>query len=106
MKGRRETAYRVVYAPEVQGHLRHFTKRDQRTIVDTALRQLAHQPTVVTRNRKPLEANPLAPWELRIGAYRVYFDVRDEPERVVRIVAVGLKDGDRVLIGGVQVKLR
>ena len=61
---------------------------------------------VPTRNRKPLDANPIAPWELRIGDYRVYFEVKEGPARVVRIVAVGLKDRDRVLIDGVEVKLR
>jgi hypothetical protein len=60
---------------------------------------------VPVRNRKPLKANPIAPWELRIGHLRVYFDVEEEPERVVEIRAVGLKDRDRVLIGGEEVKL-
>jgi hypothetical protein len=31
--------------------------------------------------------------------------VEEEPERVVEIRAVGLKDRDRVLIGGEEVKL-
>jgi antitoxin (DNA-binding transcriptional repressor) of toxin-antitoxin stability system/mRNA-degrading endonuclease RelE of RelBE toxin-antitoxin system len=67
----------------VDDHLSRFTKRDQTMILDAVPRQLGHEPTVPTRNRKPLEANPLAPWELRIGEYRVYFDVKEEPERVV-----------------------
>jgi mRNA-degrading endonuclease RelE of RelBE toxin-antitoxin system len=105
-KRRPQTAYRIIYAPEVADHLSRFTKRGQAMIMDAVPRQLGHEPTVPTRNRKPLEANPLAPWELRIGEYRVYFDVKEEPERVVRIVAVGLKDRDRVLIGGIEVRLR
>jgi mRNA-degrading endonuclease RelE of RelBE toxin-antitoxin system len=95
-----------VYAPEVQDHLRRFAKRDQTMMLDTVPRQLAHQPALPTRNRKPLDANPIAPWELRIGGYRVYFEVKEQPARVVRIVAVGLKDRDRVVINGVEVKLR
>lgn len=69
-------------------------------------RQLGHQPTVETRNRKRLAANLIAPWELRVGNYRIYFEVQEEPERVVRIVAIGLKVREKVLIGGVEVKLR
>jgi len=69
-------------------------------------RQLGHQPTLPTRNRKPLEANPIAPWELRIGDLRVYFEAVEEPERVVKIVAVGRKVRERVVIGGVEVELR
>ena len=106
MKHRARTAYRIEYAPEAEAHLNALTKREATTVLDTVSRQLGHQPTVITRNRKPLEANPVAPWELRIGALRVYFEVMEEPEGVVRIVAVGLKDRDRVLIGGVEIELR
>lgn len=39
-------------------------------------------------------------------ALRVYFEVEDEPERVVKIRAVGLKDRNRVLISGEEIELR
>ncbi len=52
-----------------------------------------------TRNRKPMRPNPVAPWELRIGALRVYYDVEDEPEPVVYILAVGIKERNKVKIG-------
>lgn len=61
---------------------------------------------VETRSRKRLVANPIAPWELRVGRYRIYFDVQEEPERVVTIVAIGLKVREKVMIGGVEVRLR
>ena len=75
-------------------------------ILDALPRQLGHQPTVETRNRKRLVTSPIGPWELRVGRYRVYFEVQEEPERVVRIVAIGLKVREKVLIGGVEVRLR
>ena len=53
----------------------------------------------------PLEANPLAPWELRIGRLRAYSDVEEEPARVVKIRAVGIKERDRVRIGGEEITL-
>lgn len=66
--------------------------------------QLAHQPTVETRNRKRMRPNPLAPWELRIGNLRVYFSVEEEPERVVKVRAIGVKkQGNRLFIGGEEV---
>ena len=46
-----------------------------------------------------MRPNPLAPWELRIGNLRVYYDVEEEPERVVYIRAVGIKERHRVRIG-------
>jgi hypothetical protein len=57
------------------------------------------------RNRKLLRANPVAPWELRIGDLRVYFDVAEEPSPVVTVRAVGVKVRNRVLIGGQEVDL-
>lgn len=102
----RRRPYRIEYAPETQEHLTFLDTRDQATVVDAVERQLRHQPTVQTRNRKPLEANPVAPWELRVGDIRVYFETAEEPERIVKIVAIGRKDRERVLIGGVEVELR
>lgn len=58
-----------------------------------------YQPTVETRNRKLMRPNPLAPWELRIGQLRVYYDVEEEPEPVVVILAVGVKERTVVRIG-------
>lgn len=67
--------------------------------------QLAHQPRLRTRNRKPMEANPVASWELRIGRLRVYYEVSDTPEAVVTVRAVGLKDRNRVYIAGEEIEL-
>jgi hypothetical protein len=73
-------------------------------VLDEVDVQLLHQPTVVTRNRKPLQLNPLARFELRIAELRVYDEV-DEERRLVEIRAVGIKDRDRVFIGGEEIDL-
>lgn len=80
--------YRIEYSPESEAHLRFLTARQQTMILDAVDEQLMHQPTVETKNRKPMRPNPLAPWELRIGNLRVYYDV-EEPEAVVYINAIG-----------------
>ena len=46
-----------------------------------------------------MRPNPIAPWELRLGNLRVYYDVESEPESVVYIRAVGLKERNKVRIG-------
>ena len=69
-----------------------------RAVLDSVDAQLQHQPTVETRNRKPMRPNPIAPWELRIGDLRVYYEV-DTAEAAVRILAVGVKDRNVVRIG-------
>lgn len=79
--------------------------RQQVIVLDVVDEQLAHQPTVETRNRKPMRPNPLAPWELRIGSLRVYYDVEDRPDRVVYIRAVGVKERNRVRIGAEEIQL-
>ena len=51
-----------------------------------------------------MRPNPLAPWELRIGDLRVYYDV-EETEHIVLIRAVGIKEGNRVRIGREVIEL-
>jgi len=52
-----------------------------------------------------MRPNPLAPWELRLGNLRVYYDVQDKPERVVHVRAVGIKLRKRVRIGREVIEL-
>jgi hypothetical protein len=76
-------------------------------VFDAVDEQLSHQPTIETRNRKPMRPNPLAPWELRVENLRVYYEVKggSENENVVSMLAIGVKDGNRVLLGGKEIEL-
>lgn len=67
--------------------------------------QLSHEPTVETRNRRPMRPNPLAPWELRIGALHIYYDVGEDPDPVVYILAVGMKHRESLRIGKAVIRL-
>jgi mRNA-degrading endonuclease RelE of RelBE toxin-antitoxin system len=98
-------SYRIEYSPDAEDHLQVLTARQQRIVLDTVEKQLTHQPTVETRNRKPMRPNPLAPWELRIGNLRVYYDVEEEPEPVVYVRAAGIKERNRVRIGKEVIEL-
>ncbi len=80
--------------------MRYLTVRQQVIVLDTVDEQLMYQPTIETKNRKPMRPNPLALWELRIGDLRVYYDVEEEPEAVVYINAVGVKERNQVRIAG------
>lgn len=97
--------YRIEYSPEAEEHLRGLTARQQRTILDTVDVQLAHQPDMETRNRKKMRPNPLAPWELRIGTFRVYYDIENLPDLTVSVRAIGVKQRDKVIIGGKVITL-
>jgi mRNA-degrading endonuclease RelE of RelBE toxin-antitoxin system len=97
--------YRIEYSPDAEDHLRALTARQRKTVLDTVDGQLVHQPTVETKHRKPMRPNPVAPWELRIGNLRVYYDVEETLEPVVFIRAVGVKERHRVRIGREEIEL-
>ena len=98
-------AYQIEFAASVKAHLEVLTARQQSTVLDAIERQLANEPSKETRNRKPLRPNPVAPWELRVGALRVFYEVSEGPPAVVRILAVGVKVRETLQIGGVEIKL-
>jgi mRNA interferase RelE/StbE len=93
--------YRIEYTRMAIGHLRQLIARQRSSVLDTVDEQLTHEPTTETRNRKEMIPNELASWELRIGDLRVYYDVTEDPQTVT-VVAVGIKRGNRVFIGGVE----
>ncbi len=97
--------YRIEYAPEAIEHLQTLTARQQVMVLEAVEKQLSYQPTAETRNRKPMRPNPVAPWELRVGNLRIFYDVKDKPRRVVQILAVGVKAGNRVKIGKEGIEL-
>ena len=98
-------AFEIVYSPEAVEHLRALPKTSQVLVVDQVDEQLVHQPTLPTRKRKVLRPNPIAPWELRLGANRVFYEVQEEPDPVVIIKAVGVKRHDELWIGEEKIEL-
>ena len=97
--------YRIQFSREAEEHLEELTVRKQRIVVDEIDKQLRFEPAVPTRNRKRMRKNPIAPWELRIDDIRVYYEVKEDPESVVSILAIGIKIRDLVYIGGEIVDL-
>jgi len=80
-------AYEIILTDLAIDELRAIRVYDRRRIVDEMERQLTHQPTTETRNRKPLVIDPdfeYEPpiWELRIDEFRVFYDVNESEQRV------------------------
>jgi mRNA-degrading endonuclease RelE of RelBE toxin-antitoxin system len=71
----------------------------QAMVVAAIRRHLAIEPDRQTRNRKSLRPNDLAAWELRLGDYRVFYDVFPE-QGTVTVKAVGWKVHSRLFIRG------
>lgn len=101
--------YRIIYTPTSLDHLKDLSARTRAEVVDAIRDQLPHQPEEPTRNRKRLRPNPLGPWELRVGDARVFYEVatpaEEGEEASVVILAVGIKEGHRLRIGGEDVQL-
>jgi mRNA-degrading endonuclease RelE of RelBE toxin-antitoxin system len=97
--------FRVRFAEAARDHLQALKARQRATVLDAIEQQLAHRPFEETRNRKRLRPNPVAPWELRIGDLRVFYDTgRDDPS-AVEVLAIGVKVGNVLRIGGKEISL-
>ena len=89
----------------VKAHLEALTTRQRSRAFVAIERQLKHEPLKEARNRKPLRPNPVAPWELRVGQLRVFYEVSEAPPAHVRILAVGIKVRETLRIGGQELRL-
>ena len=96
--------YQIEFTEEAERHLLSFRAHDRQIIVDAVKDHLTHQPTTPTRRRKRMKENILAKWELRVGEFRVFYNVEDERVTVV-VVAIGTKDHDRLVIDGEEYTL-
>jgi mRNA-degrading endonuclease RelE of RelBE toxin-antitoxin system len=125
--------YEIEYTESALDDLEYFRKAERQLILDQVDLQLTYEPTVETTNRKRLRPNDLAEWELRIGKFRVFYDVTgedesdddeteneeasaeeteaDEPDeqtglvQVVKVEAVGEKKGNKLFIRGEEFEL-
>jgi mRNA-degrading endonuclease RelE of RelBE toxin-antitoxin system len=96
--------FHIDFTEEARIDLKWFSASERKMIIDEIKRQLSDQPAVGTRNRKMLRDNPLARWELRVGKFRVFYEVR-EGDLTVTVGAVGSKRHNRLFIRGGEVRL-
>jgi mRNA-degrading endonuclease RelE of RelBE toxin-antitoxin system len=76
--------FSVRIVPSALEELKGIRAFDRKRIVQAIEEQLMHEPTVATKNRKMLP--DLAPpfpcelpiWELRVGDFRVFYDVVEQ----------------------------
>jgi mRNA-degrading endonuclease RelE of RelBE toxin-antitoxin system len=101
--------FTIIYAPITRTHLRTIEAKYYSLIRTTIEERLSYEPGVTTRNRKPLKRPVFfeATWELRFGPgnqFRVFYDI-DQEQHVVAVLAIGIKRGNRLLIGGEEMRL-
>jgi mRNA-degrading endonuclease RelE of RelBE toxin-antitoxin system len=96
--------YEIEYTQDAVNDLKWFRKHEQKIIITAIEVQLRYEPTVETRNRKPMRSNSVADWELRVGQFRVLYDVT-EKVRIVEIQRIGQKRGDKFFFQGQEEEL-
>ncbi|MBI1996054.1 MAG: type II toxin-antitoxin system RelE/ParE family toxin [Deltaproteobacteria bacterium] len=88
--------FEIRFAESVEEDLRKIQVYYRNRILDSIEEQLTYEPETATRNRKLLENlsppwQTVAPiWELRVGEYRIFYDV-SSTESVVYVRAVRKK---------------
>ena len=97
-------AYLIEFTPQANEDLKLFRRFEQRQILNEIEQQLMYEPNVVTRNRKEMRPNDVAEWELRVGKFRIFYNV-DEEIRIIGVEAVGFKIGNMLFIRGERRKL-
>ena len=86
-------AWIIRFSSRADENLAALPRPQQAAIFDAIESRLRHQPDVETRNRKRMKPDKpgfIAPWELRLGELRVYYDLQPGAP-VVLIVAIGVK---------------
>lgn len=89
--------------PSADADLDYYRTFEQRVIVAAIKVHLASDADVETSRRKRLAQHPVASWELRVGKYRVFYEL--EEQATVKIVAVGHKEHNQLFVRGKRIEL-
>ncbi len=92
----------VVFSHSAETDLEFYEVFEQRGIIDGIKLYLLFDANVESKRRKRLAVNLLAPWELRIGDFRVFYEI--EGDTVVKIVSIGHKEHNELFIRGKRVE--
>ena len=98
-------AYRIQFTKSAEGHFAELSARQQAIVLDAVRVQLQHEPLRETRNRKPLRPNPLAPWELRVGVLRIFYEVDALEPDLLNVLAIGIKRGNQLIVAGKEISI-
>lgn len=89
----------IEFEPEAEDDLSFFESKQRREILESIIIHLRHRPDWETYKIKRLRPNPFAEWELRLGDFRVLYNIK-EAVLVVLIQAVGEKRGNQLFVRG------
>jgi mRNA-degrading endonuclease RelE of RelBE toxin-antitoxin system len=96
--------YKIEITEDAKTDLSWFKAQEQKEILSGIKEQLLYEPMKETRNRKKLRDNLFAPWELRVGRYRIFYQVDNDIVTVI-VISVGMKKHNILYIRGKEVTL-
>ncbi|NQT51364.1 type II toxin-antitoxin system RelE/ParE family toxin [bacterium] len=95
--------FEVILLPSAERDLEWYTTRQQGIILDALTAFLELDADIETRRRKRLRDNAVGPWEIRVGEFRVFYELA-APQRV-RVLAIGHKVHNALFIRGKRVEI-
>jgi mRNA-degrading endonuclease RelE of RelBE toxin-antitoxin system len=95
--------YEISLTESAKKDIAFFEASDQRVIVAGIITHLKTDAEIETRRRKQLRPNPVAPWELRIDKFRVFYSIEEGAK--LKVVAVGHKEHNDLYIQRKKVQL-
>ncbi|MEW6095905.1 MAG: type II toxin-antitoxin system RelE/ParE family toxin [bacterium] len=96
--------YKIDFTDEAKIDFSFFSAFECKMMLDQIKCQLSWEPLTETRNRKRLRESSIAPWELRVGKYRVFYEVFED-SLTVSVVAIGYKQHNILYIRNKEMKL-
>lgn len=94
--------FTIIIKPNAAGDIEYYRVNEQRTIISGIKTHLPVEPEIEGKRKKKLRPNAIAPWELRIDIYRIFYKFQGT---TVFVVAVGHKVHNKLYIRGKEVDL-
>lgn len=89
--------FQIRFTPSAEKDIAYFEAHKQRILIAGIRRYLSEDANVLTKHKKELRPNKLAPWSLKLGDYRIFYEVEED---IVKIIAVGYKEHNDLYIRG------
>ena len=79
--------YEILIAPEAADDLKHLSARDRSAVCDAIKTHLRYEPQKTSKSRiKRLRGVSRPEYRLRVGEFRIYYDVKGTDVEVLAIV--------------------
>ena len=93
----------IAFTPSARDDLKYFKIYDQNIILAAIKKFLHSNANLESYKRKRLKPNEFAPWELKVGKFRIFYSI--EEGNFVKVVAVGYKEHNDLFIRGKKVEI-